>query len=107
MNNAYDLYGAKDISLLLARSRIEEVFGISFEERNSTYHGGDYYMFGSNDSENFVLKMNLDPFDEEPVEQGFPDYPVLLYINATDRSSDIEEAIKKSDCFKRLRHEVF
>ncbi|WP_083196199.1 hypothetical protein [Pseudomonas sp. AU12215] len=104
---AYDLYGAKALSLLLAREHIEEMFGVSLDERNSTYQGGTYYMLGSNDSENFILKLNLDPFDDEPVEQNFPDYPVLLYINATTRSSDVEGAIKEGACFKLLRHEVF
>lgn len=106
MNNTYDLYGSKNVSLLLARSHIEQVLGILFEERNSTYQGGNYYIFGSRDSENFILKTNLDPFDEKPVEQSFPDCSVLLYINATDRSADIEKTLKKSDCFKLLRHEV-
>lgn len=104
---AYDLYGAKTLTLLLAREHIEGILGVSLDERNSTYQGGVYYMLGSNESENFILKVNLDPFDDEPVEQNFPDYPVLLYINATARSSDVEEAIKKGACFKLLRHEVF
>ncbi|MBD9634375.1 hypothetical protein [Pseudomonas sp. PDM19] len=104
---AYDLYGAKSLSLVLAREHIEEILGISLDERNSSYQGGSYYMFGSNDSENFILKVNLDPFDDEPVELNFPEYPVLLYINATVRSSDIEGSIKKGACFKLLRHEVF
>ncbi|ABR85694.1 hypothetical protein CSB95_6773 [Pseudomonas aeruginosa] len=64
-------------------------------------------MLGSNDSENFILKANLDPLDDEPVELNFPDYPILLYINATTRSSAIEGVIKKGACFKLLRHEMF
>lgn len=57
--------------------------------------------------ENFILKLNLDPFDEEPVEQDFSDFSVLLYINATTRSSDIERAIRDGGGFELLRHEVF
>lgn len=54
---AYDLYGTKNLSLLLAREHIEKIFGVPLDERNSSYQGGDYYMFGSNDSENFILKV--------------------------------------------------
>ncbi|HBN8236619.1 MULTISPECIES: hypothetical protein [Pseudomonas aeruginosa group] len=104
---AYDLYGTKNLSLLLAREHIEKIFGVSLDERNSSYQGGDYYMLGSNDSENFILKANFDPLDDEPVELNFPDYPILLYINATTRSSAIEGVIKKGACFKLLRHEMF
>lgn len=104
---AYDLYGAKNLSLMLAREHVEKLLGVSLNERNSCYQGGDYYMYGSNKYENFILKVNLDPFDDVPVELCFHEYSILLYINATDRSSDIEDAIKKGECFELLRHEVF
>jgi len=39
----YDLYGTKFLSLFLARAQVEELAGILFEERDSTYHGGIYY----------------------------------------------------------------
>jgi len=107
MTVAYDLYGVRGLSLLLAKGRAEKMLGVSLEERDSSYQGGIYYIWGRNDSEHFVLKVNVDPFDEEPVEQSFLDFPVLLYINATERSSEIEEIIRKDGCFKLLRHEVF
>jgi hypothetical protein len=107
MTIVYDLYGAKKISLLSARDNIERALGEAFEERDSSYQGGVYYMWGGSDSENFVLKMNADPFDGDPVEQNYPDYEILLYVNATVCSSDIEKAIKQGSSFKLLRHEVF
>lgn len=64
-------------------------------------------MWGRSDSENFVLKFNVDHFDGDPVEQNYPSYKILLYVNATNRSSDIEEAIRQGGDFKLLRHEVF
>ncbi|MDT4837941.1 hypothetical protein [Phytopseudomonas flavescens] len=107
MTIAYDLYGGRELSLLLAKEHVEEMLGVSLEERESSYQGGIYYVWGRNDSEHYVLKVNVDPFDEEPVEQDFPDFPVLLYINATERSSSIEEVVRKDSFFKLLRHEVF
>lgn len=107
MSTAYDLYGTRDLTLLSAKNYVEETFGISLEERDSLYYGGIYYVWSGENSESFILKVNLDPFDDEPVEQNFPDYPVLLYIDATARSSSLEEIIKMSDCLKLLRHEVF
>lgn len=103
---AYDLYGTKNLSLLLAREHIEKILECLLM-KEIVLIKEDYYMFGSNDSENFILKANLDPLDDEPVELNFPDYPILLYINATTRSSAIEGVIKKGACFKLLRHEMF
>lgn len=104
---AYDLYGVTGLSLLQAKDHLEEVLSVSFEERESSYQGGIYYLWGGSDAENYVLKLNLDPFDGEPVEQDFPSFPVLLYINETTRSSSIERVVREDGLFNLLRHEVF
>lgn len=106
MTIMYDLYGAEKSCLLSARSDLERALGETFEERDSSYQGGIYYMWGRSDSENFVLKLNIDPFDGDPVEQDYASYKVLLYVNATNRSSDIEKLISQVSVFKLLRHEV-
>ncbi|MBM0280190.1 hypothetical protein [Pseudomonas chlororaphis] len=101
---AYDLYGFKSLSVLEARSKIEERLGFSFEERESSYQGGDYYKFGDKGEESFVLKRNVDPFDGEPVEQIFSEYPVLLYVDMTLRSEEIKSLLSTE--FYLLRHEL-
>ncbi|BCJ06921.1 hypothetical protein PRtIB026_A33340 [Pseudomonas sp. RtIB026] len=106
MTVAYDLYGAKGLGLLSAKVNVERTLGEAFEERDGSYQGGIYYMLGGGDAENFVLKLNVDPFDGDAVEQNYPDYTVLLYINATDRSSVLERVMRQAG-FKLLRHEVF
>lgn len=100
----YDLYGYKGVAILEARSKIEENLNFSFEERESLYQGGVYYKFGSKESECFVLKVNIDPFDGEPVEQSFPDYSILLYVDMTLRSEEIRSLL--STDFYLLRHEL-
>jgi len=64
-------------------------------------------MWGKSDSENFVLKLNTDPFDGDPVEQNYASYKILLYVNATNRSTEIEKLISQGGGFKLLRHEIF
>jgi len=103
----YDLYGVECLNLVSAKAQIEALAGILFEERDSTYHGGVYYLYGDNSSEHFVLKNNIDPYDGEPVEQEFSDCPVLLYVNATGRSLELMEILKRKVGFSLLRHEVF
>lgn len=71
MTIVYDLYGAKKSCLLSARSDVESLLGETFEERDSTYQGGVYYRWGRSDSENFVLKLNIDFFDGGPVEPNY------------------------------------
>ncbi|WP_124337817.1 hypothetical protein [Pseudomonas chlororaphis] len=102
---AYDLYGFKGVAVLEAKSKVEERLSFSFEERESFYQGGRYYKFGGGESESFVLKGNIDPFDGEPVEQKFPDFPILLYVDVTLRSEEIKSLLGAD--FYLLRHELF
>ncbi len=107
MTMSYDLYGAKKLSLLSAKDDVERMLGKVFEERDSSYLGGVYYMWGGSDSESFILKLNIDPFDGDPAEQKYPEHKILLYVNATECSSDIEKAMSQSAGFELLRHEIF
>ncbi|MCQ6260174.1 hypothetical protein [Pseudomonas sp. Q11] len=102
---AYDLYGVKDISIIVAKLNVEELLGVSFEERESAYQGGVYYRFDGEGGEGFVLKENIDPFDGEAVEQLFSEYPVLLYVDKTTRSDEIGDFLNIKFCL--LRHELF
>ncbi|UZE18833.1 hypothetical protein LOY70_04350 [Pseudomonas sp. B21-054] len=106
MTMSYDLYGAKKLSLLSAKDDVERALGKIFEERDSSYQGGVYYMWGRRDSEHFILKLNVDPFDGDPAEQKYPDHKILLYVNTTERSSDIEKSMRQSADFELLRHEI-
>lgn len=104
---AYDLYGCK-LALGEAKACLEELFGVRFESRDSTYQGGEYFRYGDASAEHFVLKKNIDPFDGEPAEMKFPDYPILLYVNATIRSTELQDAIGRlQGDYRLLRHEDF
>ncbi|MDD0967807.1 MULTISPECIES: hypothetical protein [Pseudomonas] len=101
---AYDLYGVKNLSVSAARSKVEESLELSLDRRESGYHGGEYYFFGNKESEHLTLKNNIDPFDGEAVEQEFPEYPVLLYVDSTGRAEEITK--KLAEEFFLLRREL-
>lgn len=109
MNNqsSYILFGVRDASIGQARAEIESALGFCFEERESSYQAGLYYIFGAKGSEQFVLKQNLDPFDGEPAEQDFPEYPLILYINSTNRPSELIVSFSTKEKFELLRQEFF
>ncbi len=81
---------------------------LQFEARESAYQNGEYFRSGNRSGENFVLKKNTDPFDGDPVEMKFPEFPTLLYINATSRWEDLKKILQhESSEFSLLRHEEF
>lgn len=102
----FDLYGTHSSNLTEAKDVLEQVLGFSFLEADSAYQGGEYFHFGDKNAEHFVLKRNVDPFDGEPAEQDFPAYPVLLYVNDTRRSLELQDGLQKlGAAFELLRHE--
>ena len=100
---AYDLYGVKGLSISNAKSSVEVALKLCFEERESLYQGGIYFICGDETSESYMLKGNIDLLDEEAAEPEFSDYPVLLYVNITARSEQI--AMLLGERFHLLKHE--
>ena len=104
---AYDLYGSTSQALDDIRSSVEKALGVTFEARESSYQGGDYYRYGPAAGEHFVLKSNVDPYDGEPAETRFPQYPTLLYVNSTSRSAELRGRVEALTELTLLRHEDF
>lgn len=102
----YDLYGSLSKDIHAAKHILELALGIKFEGRDSWYQGGGYFQWGSAGGEHFVLKRNSDPIDDVPSEMSFPAYKILLYLNDTVRSTELQEIICQGDTsFVALRHE--
>ncbi|MDY7574616.1 hypothetical protein [Actimicrobium sp. CCI2.3] len=102
----YELYGFLSNDIDEAKNSLESAFNIKFEAHDSSYHEGDYFRSGKSINEHFILKRNVDPYDNEPVEISYSEYPILLYINDTLRSVDLKRKIdQKVSGFILLRHE--
>jgi hypothetical protein len=103
----YDLYGCLTVGLEEAKNVLETTLDIKFESHDSVYQGGDYFRSGKTTDEHFVLKRNLDLFDNEAAEMSFAEYPVLFYVNGTSRSLDLQQKlVQKEKSIVLLRHEV-
>jgi hypothetical protein len=104
--NSFDLYGWKTGDLEGTKLKVENVLGIKFELHESSYHGGDYYLCGKLDEENFTLEHNKDLDEDEPTESEYSEYTLLLYVNRTKRSKELRDLIgaEIDDAFF-LRHE--
>lgn len=100
----YDLYEIKSSSLEEAKTIAERV-GITLEERESGYHRGPYFACGEMGEENFELKINVDPYEDLPNEEEFPNSKILFYVNNTTRSDELREALLSFGTVVLLRHE--
>jgi hypothetical protein len=102
----YDLYGFLSDDINGTKSLLEASLGIQFDVRDSDYQGGEYFQWGKTSEEHFLLKWNVDPIDGEAAETLFPDHQILLYVNDTSRSEELQARIcqGKNSSFL-LRHE--
>lgn len=102
----YDLYGFLSTDIDEAKNFLESALNITFEAHDSSYQGGDYFRSGDVTDEHFVLKRNIDPYDNEPAEMTCSEYPILFYVNDTFRSVDLRGRIdQKIGKVFLLRHE--
>ncbi|EMA3642301.1 hypothetical protein U2T78_003053 [Providencia stuartii] len=101
----YDLYAFKGTDIHEAKNNIELVLNIKFSERESDFQGGIYFISGNKTSENFILKNNIDPLDQEPVEIDYPEHIIILYVNDTDKAIAIKDALLSTNNFTLLRSE--
>ena len=101
----YDLYGVACSDLEEARAKVEPVLGVSLVAHESDYHCGEYYGYRDVGEEHFILQRNYDSFDTEWTEPDSQDKPFLLYVNETDRSNELREALERVDGVALLKHQ--
>lgn len=97
------LYGTKKHSIDGLASAIEARLGISFERRSSHYFG-DYLLWRTAD-ERIAVRPNRRDDEGDLVEEDFPDVPVLVDIEDSDRWAELEGALAGIDGLELLRSE--
>ena len=98
----YDLYGVECNDIETARFVIEDLLNMSMIAHDSIYRGV-YYRFNSVGQENFILQNNYNDFEEEWTEKRYSKYPLLLYVNETQRSSEVASLLQSDNRVVRLK----
>ena len=106
--SCYDLYGFKVKDINIAKEIVENALSIQMEGRDSDFVG-DYFMFKSDEGEEFVIKEN---YDEDEGAFREPDYqysPILLYIDESteERVKSYELTLLAHEEVELLRREDF
>lgn len=99
----YDKYGSH-IDIESTKVKIEKCLGIKLEDRDSSYWGA-YYISKNNTGESIKIIENMDPIDREPLDIEFSNYPVIIYVDETDRSDEIQELFNHIG-LKMLSHKI-
>lgn len=89
----YMIFGLNSANLAEARVCVESALGVGMELHESDFRCGEYYRFGSANSEHFILQRNFDDEEGEWTRGEFSDFAMLLYVNDTTRGAQIESVL--------------
>lgn len=101
---SYDLYGTNFQGLDEVRAALEALLGEKFIAHDSAYFG-EYYSLTIGDG-TISIKSNVDPEGGEPLEDEFPDEPIVVHVDEVSDARAIRELMSNSQGqFVLLRHE--
>jgi hypothetical protein len=103
--SVYDLYGVGYDDLEEARAALEHALALRFVAHESSYLG-EYYRQQGMGEEEFVLRRNHDPIDDEWAEPDSRAYAFLLYVDRTPRSDEVHRKLAVLDRVALLKHDV-
>ena len=75
--------GAKEQELDAVAEILAEIFEVKFDQRESSFRGGDYCWAESPEGE-LILQHNRELPEDEPFESGWPIDQLILYIDGED-----------------------
>lgn len=100
-----DIYGFGGRDLDSVRKLVEGSVDIEFEARESSFLGGDYFLARSSSDEKWTLRSNYSPEDDDWYEDSHRNHRILLLLEGTERSEDIERRLVRFEGIALLRRE--
>jgi hypothetical protein len=102
----YDLYGTRGMTTHELQEAAAAALRVSFAPRESSFKGA-YYRADLGD-ENFAIYVNFkDPrYEDEILRPQFADYPVLLFVNRTERADELRDRLLEVPGLVHLRRDT-
>jgi hypothetical protein len=89
------LFGFVAGTLESITSEVGIALGVKFQLHDSQFRGGDYYRFESG-PELYILQRNNDGGSpDEPAEEEFGNYPVLLYLETQESGMSFIDRLRR------------
>ncbi|MEU3529161.1 hypothetical protein AB0E62_35825 [Streptomyces sp. NPDC038707] len=104
MASLFTLFGAKGLGVPEVGRLVSEVLGVDLEMRESSYKGGEYFTHRYADGAEISIEGNVLDEDDVHVEEGFPEYSTLIYLNYS--RLELEERLSRVKELDLLRSET-
>ena len=93
MGNRYDTYGFAAATLEELAPLLQQVLGLPFQERESSYYAGEYYLYQPSYGQEIRLYRNHDPVTDSWVREQYRDYAVILEVSGLDTMDEIRQRV--------------
>lgn len=89
-----DLYGIKNKQMEDIKLSIESALKATMVLHESSFWG-EYYMMGYSYEENLTLHNNFNDVEKDWLKPEFKDFDILLYINNSSRTEELQKLLTK------------
>lgn len=104
MTRRFDLYGCSNIALDDVAGLAGDVLQVVFELHDSSYRGGDYFLWRGTNGEEIILQRNFEDDEGYLSEPDNPSFSVLLYASGLGEAG--YELLAGIDGVRLLRTEL-
>lgn len=95
MDDRYDTYGFKAMTLEEVLPLVQQALGLQLQERDSSYYAGTYYLYKESYDRELKLYGNKDPVTGYWVREHYRDYAVILEVSALSNMDEIRRKLTK------------
>ena len=99
----FDLYGSVNPTIGEVCNLVASALSIEFSLRSSDYRGGGYFIWHGDGVEVLTVCRNFEDENGEMYEWDFPDYPVLVQVDGSERAEWIEDLLGTVSGLQLLR----
>ena len=97
------VFGVRSDDIDEASRWFEEVTGISAEARDSSFWGGEYFVFNIAESDRAMLFLNKDIHDDEAILDEASGWDLVVLVEFEDKIPDFVGSLEsQSNRFRRL-----
>ena len=92
MGRRYDTYGIAG-TLEDVAARMQQLLGVEFEERDSSYYAGTYYLYRKEYGRSLQLYNNYDSVAGSWVREHYRDHALILEVSVMDDMDGIQRKL--------------
>ncbi len=92
MGRRYDTYGIAG-TLEEVAARMQQLLGVRFEERDSSYYAGTYYLYRKDHGRSLQLYKNYDSVGGFWVREQYRDHALILEASCLDDMDGIQQKL--------------